>query len=517
VGTPEPDPEVSAVPAAVPVTGDRWTRRFPALVAGLVVLALVLRVATIDVQGLWLDEIFTVGVLDGGLGHVWSTIRETENTPPLYYLLAWGWRQVVGSGDVDLRLLSALLGALAVWPAALLGRRLAGPARGAAAGLLTGLLLAVNPLAHWMGQEARAYALVLLAAGVAWLALLAALDRPTAARLWGWTAAAAVLAWSHYFGLLLLALGWALLLRRLRVDAPSWRTALAAAVGPLAVAAVAAAALAPIALAQRSTGMYNGIAGGGGLLERTIAGPKQFAVGYSAPIEDPLGLALLVALAAVLLAGADAVRGRAGGGRLALVVALVAAVWVVPELVALAGFDVVLSRNLLLLMPATWAVVAVAAAHGPRWSRWLLVAVAAVQVGVVAWVAATPGGQRDDWRGPLRDAAAGGTPQLLLVGGDKGLPVAHYRPRTRPYGQEDAAGLTLRSIAVIDRPPTRDQDAPPVDPVPPPPAPGMRLVRAESRDQWRLYVWSAPTPVRLTAAQVVAIPGFAGKVPYVDP
>ncbi len=477
--------------------------------------------ATIDVQGLWLDEIFTVNVTNGDdLGRVWSLIRQTENTPPLYYLLGWGWRQLVGSGDVDLRLLSALVGALAVWPTALLARRLAGPRHGAVAGVLAGLLLAVNPLAHWMGQEARTYALLLLVAGVAWLALLAALEEPSAGRLWRWGLAAAVLAWTHYFGLLVLGLGWALVLRR--VQEPGRRRPPRSAIGPLVLSGVAAAALVPIALDQQSTGMYNGIASGGGLLERTLAAPKQFAVGYAAPVEDPLGFGVALLLAVVLLVGWRAARSDVGvARRVALVGGLSAVVWLVPELAALAGFDVVLSRNLLLLMPALWALVGLAAATGPRWSRVLLGVVVVVQLAVIAWVAATPGAQRDDWRGALRAAAVGGGPQLLLVDRDQLLPVVHYVPGAWRLPTSSPEGRGFHSIAVIDRPAARGRDVPRVRPIPPPPVPGMRLVRAQERhDQWRIYVWAAPAAgatVPVTAQDLSSLRRAASKAAYVVP
>jgi 4-amino-4-deoxy-L-arabinose transferase-like glycosyltransferase len=486
-----------------------------------VLLGLALRVATIDVQGLWLDEIFTVNVTSGDdLGRVWSLIRQTENTPPLYYVLGWGWRQVVGSGDVDLRLLSALVGSLAVWPTALLARRVAGPRHGATAGLLAGLLLAVNPLAHWMGQEARTYALLLLVAGIAWLALVAALEDPTPGRLWRWALAAAALAWTHYFGLLVLGLGWLLVLRRMRgTGAPILPRA---AVAPLALSGAAALALVPIALDQQSTGMYNGIASGGGLLERTLAAPKQFAVGYAAPVEDPLGFGVALLLAAVLLGGWRAARADGGAARrAALVGGLAAVVWLVPELAAIAGFDVVLSRNLLLLMPALWALVGIAAAAGPRWSRVGVGVVVAVQLGVIAWVAVTPGAQRDDWRGAFRAAAVGGGPQLLLVDRDQLLPVVHYVPGAWRLPTSSPEGRGFHSIAVIDRPAARGKDVPRVRPIPAPPVRGMRLVRAQERsDQWRIYVWAAPAAgatVPVTAQDVSSLRRAASKAAYVVP
>src|SRR4029453_6429346 len=42
---------------------------------------------------------------------------ETEATPPVYYVLGWGWTRIFGDGEVGLRSLSALAGTLTI-PAA---------------------------------------------------------------------------------------------------------------------------------------------------------------------------------------------------------------------------------------------------------------------------------------------------------------------------------------------------------------------------------------------------------------
>ena len=58
--------------------------------AALIVLAAALRLATLDQQGFWYDEAFTpVHVLHRGLSATLRAVVHTENTPPLWYLLAW--------------------------------------------------------------------------------------------------------------------------------------------------------------------------------------------------------------------------------------------------------------------------------------------------------------------------------------------------------------------------------------------------------------------------------------------
>src|SRR5271169_1273364 len=96
--------------------------------AALTVLAAVLRLSTLDLQSFWYDEAFTpVHVLHPSL---WATLRSmvhTENTPPLWYVLAWADARVLGTGEVALRLPSALAGIATVPVAWAIGRELAYP------------------------------------------------------------------------------------------------------------------------------------------------------------------------------------------------------------------------------------------------------------------------------------------------------------------------------------------------------------------------------------------------------
>jgi len=153
---------VSAAASAptVAVAGERRLAAWWPL-AGLVVLAAGLRFTTLDLQSFWYDEAFTpVHVLHSSL---WATLRSvthTENTPPLWYLIAWLDARVLGSGELALRLPSALAGVATVPVAWAIGRELAGRR----AGLIAAALVAVNPLFVWYSQEARAYALFVLTA-----------------------------------------------------------------------------------------------------------------------------------------------------------------------------------------------------------------------------------------------------------------------------------------------------------------------------------------------------------------
>jgi hypothetical protein len=93
-------------PAALPASRSRLRSAPPWWpLAALTLLAAVLRLSTLDLQGFWYDEAFTpVHVLHPSLWATLHSVVHTENTPPLWYLLAWADSRVLGTGEVALRL-----------------------------------------------------------------------------------------------------------------------------------------------------------------------------------------------------------------------------------------------------------------------------------------------------------------------------------------------------------------------------------------------------------------------------
>lgn len=512
----------------------------------LVLFALLLRLPTAGEQSFWLDEVYSARITDGSLGHAWSTIQRTENTPPLYYLLGWSWVHLFGQGELGLRSLSAVAGALAVVPTVWLARATGERGTPTRILLVAGLLLAVNPLAQWFSQEARAYGLFVLVAALAWAALAAALARPTPGRLWLWALAAVVATWTHYFGGILLLVGGAALVLvawrgpgflGLGADPaagpasdvaapapgageapgedsvsgaasasddspalqgssarPTGARAIRPLVAPLLASAVGAAALLPIAKQQQSTSMYEAIAGVKGLGSRIIETPKQFAVGYNAPTEFLLGGLLAAILAAFVVAGAWPRDGRPTRGT--GLAAMVVAIWVVPLVALVGGFDVVLTRNWVLLLPPLAVLAALGAWRLGRRAVLAVLAVAVVQLAVVIVVAVNPSYQRDDWRGALEAAVAdvaGDRPELLSIAHYQPIAGTFYEPRLRFI--DPGVPVRVRSVALIDRPAEAGDDAPPAVAAPPPPAAGMQLVRAKRNGQYRIFVWRSDRPV----------------------
>ncbi|MDO9410172.1 hypothetical protein [Patulibacter sp.] len=544
-------------PTARPDRPASWRSREAALVAGLVLLALVLRLPTAGLQSFWLDEVYTGRIVDGSLGHAWSTVQRTENTPPLFYLLDWGWGRLFGTSEFALRSLSALAGALAVLPVARLVRSIgeatdtgrgravppvgpepAGPASAPgvpvsagtaaatplaaspghaerlAAGLVEamrrpvsgegrglplsvvlagGLLVVVSPLAHWFSQEARSYALFVLLSGLAWLALVRALREPTPRALGLWAVAAAAATWTHYFGGLLFLVGWsAIVVVLVAAAGDRRRAALRPVLLPAGLSAVGVLALLPIALNQQSTGMYEAISKVKGLPDRIVETPKQFAVGYSAPAEAVTGAVVVLVLTVLVAAGAWPRGGRATRGTVLL--GLVATVWLLPLVALAGGFDVVLTRNFVLLLPPLFVLAALGAGRLGRGGLVALGAVTVAQVAVIVLVALTPVYQREDWRGIMAAAQDGQpAPELLFITAYQGPAATYYSPTLRRA--DPRRPVALRSLAVVDR--LVDGKALKDAPVPQPP-PGFVLSRVEQRDQWHVFVWTAPRPTRIS-------------------
>jgi mannosyltransferase len=140
--------------------------------AAVTLLALALRVTHLG-RSLFTDETYSLALAQRGFGHMLGLFGYEANGMP-YPLVLWPLIRVFGTGEAVLRAPAVLAGTASVpalwFTARRLGHREA-VALGAAA------LLAVNPMAVWYSQEARPYALVVLAACLAFGALPRALER----------------------------------------------------------------------------------------------------------------------------------------------------------------------------------------------------------------------------------------------------------------------------------------------------------------------------------------------------
>ncbi len=467
------------------------------LLGGIVALAAVARFATLDQQSFWYDEAVTVGLVRMDFGDMLDRIPDSESTPPLYYVVAWLWADLFGTGEIGLRSLSALCGTAFVPVAYAVGAR----AVSGRVGLIAAALAAVNPLLVWYSQEARAYALLVLLGGLSFLFFIRLLTGdPSRRTLVLWAVVSALALATHYFAAFLVAIEAVWLLA-----AAANRRPVAVAVAGLAVVELAHL---PLLLHQRSRDLADFI-DDISLGYRFARTPKQFLVGFDAPGEVisaiVAGALVLVALWLVWSRGDDrerraAVTGLVVGGALLVATALLAVV----------GVDYFDTRNVLVAwLPLAVAVAAgFGARHSGRTGLVAVVALALVGASTVVFVATRESLQRDDWRGAasaLDDALV--EPRAVVVSpASAPLPFAVYAPRLEQMPR--AAEALVREVDIValpNRARTQSRrDPPPRPDGHPPPAPGFELVETHFEETFTLLRYTATAPVSLTPEALAA-------------
>jgi len=384
-----------------------------------------------------------VRLLRRGFTGMLAEIPTSEATPYVYYVAGWVWTHVFGFGEVGVRSLSALAGTATIpvayaAGAALISRR---------TGLIAAALVAVNPFLVWYSQEARAYALFALFSAVS--LMFFARRSP-----WPWAAASALAIATHYFAIFLI------------VPMAIWRRWLVPAVVPAAVLA----AQIPLLLDQRHSGQS---VAESALRSRVAGIPKDLVVGYSFPAElaGSLLAATLVVVGLMLLFTRVDSRGAYVAGGLAAVSVIV------PIVLALAGADYVIARNMIAaVVPA-----AICLGAGYAVGRVGLGAGAALcclSLAIVVSVATDLQYGRTDWRGaaerlgtPTHARAVVVTPDIDAELWDEYLP-----------GLQNAGNARVAEIAVVGLATQGGFSAGAVKPPegPPQPAPpGFRLAGSE--------------------------------------
>ncbi len=349
----------------------------------VILVAAVARFATIGIPTFWYDEYLTVTDTHKTLAGMLQAVHDVEVNPPLYFIVAWVWQKVFGSGEIALRSLSALLGTVTVPIVYATARALASRR----AGLFAAALTATNPFLIWYSQEARAYALLVPLAALSLLFFVYSIQREEQRWLWGWMLASGLALATHYFAvaLILPEAVWLLL----RARAPRVRVALACAgVGAVGVA------LLPLWAHQHSRPRWIAELSAS---DRLLALPQHFLVGLSVPWRAlPIVVACVVAGAVLYgLRKADersrrafALAGGVGGAGMALTL--------VPMLF---GVDYVITRNVIELWLPLAIAVAIVLAAGALRSLGAAVVLGLCLSGLALsiWNAATPAARRVDW------------------------------------------------------------------------------------------------------------------------
>jgi hypothetical protein len=434
----------------------------------------------------WLDESATIVLVKRGLGGLLSHLSESESSPPLYYVLAWFWTKVFGTGVIGFRSMSALIGTLTVPAMYGAGRQIS-----ARVGLWAAALATVNPAMYYYSQEARAYGLLVLFSAVALMFWLQAMREPTTRSLWSWAAFSALALLTHYFAVFMFLPELLLLWRRLGT-----RRLL----GPVGLVVVVGAALLPLALDQQSSGKASWIEESS-LPSRVAEAVKQFLIGLGAPLTVVAAVVCgLLSLAAILRLARHADQRERSAGVDVLIVA-VAAVGL-PAVISLSKVvDVFDGRNVI----AAWTAFALLIALGlgtaarSRGANVLGAAICALFAALVVAVNVIPAYQRDDWRGVAGVVRSAG-PQAIVVAPDQGLlPMSIYLPSLRIDRASSVSTSELEFVALRAKRSGRSPLAPVVPTTPPA---GYRLASVTRHESYAVARFVSTAPVTLSRAEL---------------
>src|SRR5262249_38297623 len=132
---------------------------------------------------------------------LFENLYNGDRQPPLYDLTLWATIRVFGHSEFAVRLPSLIAGTLVIPVLYELGREL----YDRRTGLIAAGFAAISPLLIWYSQEVRMYEFAALFGLLAVLTQLRAIRNGTMLNWAAYILATAALLWSHYFGLLLIA------------------------------------------------------------------------------------------------------------------------------------------------------------------------------------------------------------------------------------------------------------------------------------------------------------------------
>ncbi len=455
-------------------------RRTWLALAALTLVGAALRLPFLDLQSLWYDETFTLTVVErDSLGALWDRVRETESTPPLYYVLTWLWTELAGStDDPSLRAPAAIAGVACVPASYLAVRRLCGTGIGLAVAALT----AASPVLVAYSLNARAYPLLVLLACLSLWALGEAIERGGGRRLAVWAVLAAACLWTHYYAGFLVVAELGVLLWRL----PRARARVAAAGAAVAVLSAPLLMLLADQRDERASHIDRLP-----LDERVEQAVRQLAAGPNPPSRVLEGVALALVIGG-LVTGAYLARNRIGP---ALLGAMAAFAVLAPLALALTGIDDhFFMRNLLV----AWAALAAVVAFGLTRARAIpLAATLGVFVALGIWTHADWRHQNADWGGAVTELGrdADRVPVVILPGLNHPVPNAYLR---RPVL---AAPVQAQEVWVLVEPGRVGQPDLEEQPGLPESVPQGFVPRETRRHRgFRVIRYEAPAPAPVSAA-----------------
>lgn len=395
--------------------------------------AFALRVFGLDFQSLWRDETDALAYATQDLGGFLQQYRGAGQNGPLYLLMLRGWVAVAGQSEFGLRYFPLLWSMVTV----ALFYRLGSYLLGWRAGLIAAVLAACSPYLIWYAQDAKMYApLGALTALILWLNARALREGGT--RLWIAAAGATLVSLLvHFFTVFVIAAAgaafWALW-PQTRMRLAPWAIYFGILTLPLAAVAIWQG---PSLLSTASLGFPV-------TTPWEVVARQLFAFAFNSQ-PAPWLVPPLLAVVALLVFGADRLRGKSGWANRFLLVYLLA-----PLLLFFAvnaRWPLYTERYLIILTPAFFVLVAAGLERvlraDPRWAvaaGVLVFGTSGYQDGMQATTQIKP-----DLRGAGRYLAAFPAPARILF--------------VMPYGQYPYGYYAQQPFTVVDAPPA-DQAAP---------------------------------------------------------
>lgn len=121
----------------------------------ILLLSLGLRLIGIN-QSMWLDESISANIAKLSIEKIVPQFSVGDFHPPLFYLVLDLWVKVVGSGVIQMRILSVIFSLITIWLVYKIGSLL----KDKKTGLWAAILVGVNPLLIYYSQELRMYSMM---------------------------------------------------------------------------------------------------------------------------------------------------------------------------------------------------------------------------------------------------------------------------------------------------------------------------------------------------------------------
>jgi uncharacterized membrane protein len=440
----------------LPRRGEPDTSRRTArlILVAVILVGLGLRLAV--TRGIWLDEAISIHQARLSLHDLFRTLYFGDRQPPLHDLVLYFTIRAFGHSEFAVRLPSLIAGTLVIPVLYELGREL----YDRRTGLVAAAFAAVSPVLIWYSQEVRMYEFVALFGLLALLLQLRVIHNASMLNWAGYILATAALLWSHYFGLVVIAVQQlvfiAVLVYRVRNGQPVKRLALGFAYS----AVVLAMQLVPLLVF--AVHQYHSTSGAAGSPSGTYDLLSFYAVlanlawslwGYQPDATS----VLLAAMWPLFLLGSLVLLGRGGSRQtttLAATALALVGLLIVASLFDHSLFEV---RNFLILVPLVLLLIARLVTGWIRQPRARLLVAGGVILTLLLGLADQQLNKNNprlfDFRGAIHDIQADAGPNSLVLyePSDMRYVLEYYAPhlRSQPLTQPISASREGSPVFVL--------------------------------------------------------------------